>query len=174
MNARIFVVLALLLWLPAPVAAQSDADARLHDSIARSLHSYTRLTIFDDVTAHVDNGVVSISGKVTMPFKKDEIGRRLADVAGAHEVRNEITVLPVSIEDDELRKRVARAIYGNSAFLRYAAMPRPPIRIIVENGDVTLRGIVPTEVDRALARSLASGKGGRSVTCALRTESESR
>lgn len=174
MNARILAALALLLWLPVTVAAQSEPDARLHDSITRSLHSYTRLTIFDDVTSQVQNGVVTVAGKVTMPFKKDEIARRLADVAGVQEVHNDITVLPMSIEDDELRKRVARAIYGNSAFFRYAAMPRPPIHIVVENGDVTLMGIVPTEVDRALARSLAAGKGERSVTCALKTESESR
>jgi osmotically-inducible protein OsmY len=174
MNARILFALALLLCLPLTALAQDEPDDRLHNGIARSLQSYTRLTIFDDVSAHVENGVVTISGKVTMPFKKDEIARRLEDVAGVQEVRNEIVVLPVSIEDDELRKRVARAIYGNPAFYRYAAMPRPPIHIIVENGGVTLTGVVPTDVDRALARSLASGKGERSVTCALRTESASR
>ena len=174
MNARILAALALLLWLPVTAAAQNETDARLHDAIARSLQSYQRLTIFDEVSALVQNGVVTVSGKVTMPFKKDEIARRLTDVAGVREVRNDITVLPVSIEDDELRRRVARGIYGNSAFYRYAAMPRPPIHIIVENGDVTLMGIVPTDVDRALARSLARGKGERSVTCALRTESELR
>jgi osmotically-inducible protein OsmY len=174
MNARILAALALLLWLPVTAAAQNQPDARLHDAITRSLQSYARLTIFDEVSAHVENGVVTLSGKVTMPFKKTEIGRRLADVAGVQEIRNEITVLPVSVEDDELRRRVARAIYGNSAFYRYAAMPRPPIHIIVENGDVTLTGTVPTDVERALARSLAAGKGERSVTCALRTESELR
>ena len=174
MNARILFALALLLCLPLTALAQDEPDDRLHNGIARSLQSYTRLTIFDDVSAHVENGVVTISGKVTMPFKKDEIARRLEDVAGVQDVRNEIVVLPVSIEDDELRKRVARAIYGNPAFYRYAAMPRPPIHIIVENGGVTLTGVVPTDVDRALARSLASGKGERSVTCALRTESASR
>jgi hyperosmotically inducible periplasmic protein len=174
MNARILAALALLLWLPVSAAAQNEPDARLHDTITRSLGSYARLTIFDQVSADVQNGVVTLSGKVTMRFKKDEIARRVADVAGVQEVRNDITVLPVSIADDELRRRVARAIYGNSAFYRYAAMPRPPIHIIVENGDVTLMGIVPTDVDRALARSLAAGKGERSVTCALRTESELR
>ena len=174
MNARILAALALLLSLPLTALAQDDPDARLLDGVRRSLQSYTRLTIFDDVTAHVENGVVIVLGKVTMPFKKDEIAKRLSDVAGVLEVRNEIAVLPVSIEDDDLRKRVARAIYGNPVFYRYAAMARPPIHVIVENGGVTLTGVVPTEVDRAQARSLASGNGERSVTCALRTESASR
>ncbi|MDQ3487590.1 MAG: BON domain-containing protein [Acidobacteriota bacterium] len=174
MSARILAALALLVCLPLTASAQFDTDARLQDEITSSLRSYTRLTIFDDVTSQVQNGIVTIAGKVTMPFKKDEIARRLADLGGVEELRNDIQVLPVSIEDDELRKRVARAIYGNSAFFRYAAMPRPPIHIIVDNGYVTLMGIVPTEVDRALARSLAAGNGERGVTCALRTESESR
>lgn len=172
MNARITAALVLVLWLPRPAVAQ---DARLHDDITRSLLSYTRLTIFDDVDALVQqHGIVTISGKVTLPFKRDELARRLADIPGVQEVRNNIQVLPVSSEDDELRKRIARAIYGNSAFYRYAGMPRPPIHIIVENGGVTLMGVVPTDVDRVLARSLATGRGERSVTCALRTEAEAR
>lgn len=174
MNARILAALALLLCFPLQAAAQGDADARLRDDLTRSLQSYTRLTIFDDITTQVQSGVVTVAGKVTMPFKKDDIGRRVAGISGVQEVRNDIEVLPVSIEDDELRKRVARAIYGNPAFYRYAAMPHPPIHIVVENGRVTLTGIVPTDVDRALARALAAGKGERSVTCTLRTEAESR
>lgn len=169
MNARTLATLALLLCSPLALAAQHDADTRLNDEVARSLRSYTPLTIFDDVTSQVQNGIVTISGKVTMPSKKTEIGRRVALLAGVHEVRNDIEVLPVSIEDEELRKRVARAIYGNPAFYRYAAMAHPPIHIVVENGRVTLTGVVPSGVDRALARSLAAGQGARSVTCALRT-----
>ena len=44
------------------------------------------------------------------------------------QVNNEITVLPVSQFDDELRFRIARAIYSNSAFSNYAAMANPPAR----------------------------------------------
>ena len=174
MNARILAALALLLCLPLTALAQDDPDARLLHGVSRSLQSYTRLTIFDDVTAHVENGVVTVLGKVTMPFKKDEIAKRLSEVAGILEVRNEITVLPVSVEDDGLRKRVARAIYGNPAFYRYAAMAKPPIHIIVENGRVTLTGVVNSNVERVLARSLATGLGEFSVDSQLRTDAEMR
>ena len=87
---------------------------------------------------------------------------------------NEIEVLPVSIYDDELRRKIARAIYGNSAFWRYAAMVNPPIHIIVERRRVTLTGVVGTEVDRPLARSLATGRGKLSVVNELRTDAEVR
>lgn len=163
------LALALALCLPLPAAAQTDADTRLHAEISRALHAYSRLTIFDDVAITVEQGAVTLTGKVTLPFKKDEVGSRVAAVDGVRELRNDIGILPVSIEDDELRKRLARAIYGNPAFHRYAAMPNPPIHILVEHGRVTLTGIVPTELDRTLARSLAAGHGERSVTCALET-----
>ena len=72
-------------------------------------------------------------------------------------------MLPVSPYDDELRSRIARAIYGNTAFWNYAAMPNPPIHIVVQNGHVTLTGVVQNNVDRMLARSLATTFGAFTV-----------
>ena len=68
-------------------------------------------------------------------------------------------MLPVSQFDDELRFRIARAIYGNSSFWNYAAMANPPIHIVVNRGHVTLTGVVNSNVERMLARSLAIGFG---------------
>ena len=87
---------------------------------------------------------------------------------------NNIDVLPVSPYDEDLRLKIARAIYGNSAFWRYGASANPPIHIIVERGHVTLTGVVNSNVDRVLARSLATGFGELSVTNALLTDAEMR
>jgi len=81
-------------------------------------------------------------------------------------------VLPVSSWDDELRFRIARAIYGNSSFWTYGAMANPPIHIVVENGRVTLEGVVNSNVDRMIARSIASSFGAFSVTNNLKTDAE--
>ena len=81
-------------------------------------------------------------------------------------------MLPVSQFDDELRLQIARAIYGNSNFWRYGSMVNPPIHIIVENGRVTLEGVVNSNVDRMLARSIASSFGAFSVTNNLQTDAE--
>ena len=86
----------------------------------------------------------------------------------------EITVLPVSQFDDELRYRIARSIYGNSNFWNYAIMANPPIHIVVEHGRVTLTGVVQSNVDRMLARSLATQFGALSVTNELKTDAEVR
>jgi hyperosmotically inducible protein len=175
MKFRIFTIaLASLLWLPLAAGAQHAPDAWLTDRVVGSVTSYTRFTIFDDIDVLVENGAVTLRGKVTMPFKRDDIVRRVEAIEGVRSVRNEIEVLPVSIQDDVLRRKIARAIYGNSAFWQLAALPHPPIHIIVERGRVTLTGVVPSEVDRALARSLATGHGEFSVVSALRTDAEMR
>ena len=157
-------------------AASVDVDDRkdfqVFKDVATSVERYAQFTIFDDVSASVKDGVVTLTGKVTMPYKRDDIGRRVAKVDGVSDVRNQMTVLPVSQFDQELRYRIARSIYNNSNFWNYAIMAYPPIHIIVEHGRVTLTGVVQSEVDRMLARSLATQFGALSVTNALKTDAE--
>jgi osmotically-inducible protein OsmY len=171
-RASLAVTFALVATLATGAFAQDRRDVRLADDIGRSITGYPQLTIFDDINATVDNGMVVLSGKVTMPFKRDDLGKRIAKIDGVRNVRNDIGVLPVSQFDDQLRYRVSRAIYGNPSFWNYAAMANPPIHIIVEGGHVTLAGVVNSNVERMLARSLATGLGELSVTNALKTDAE--
>jgi osmotically-inducible protein OsmY len=171
-----WTVCALLVWsaTAARAAAQDSPDIGIALDISRQIERYPQFTIFDHVSGTVENGVVTLTGKVTMPFKKNDIVRRAGEVRGVREVLNRIDVLPVSQYDEELRVRIARAIYGNSAFWQYGARANPPIHIIVERGHVTLTGVVNSNVDRMLARSLAIGFGELSVTNDLRTDAEMR
>ena len=169
MPSRIsFAVFAACFYCALSASAQAR-DAQLAD-ITRAVQTYSRYTVFDDVHAQVDAGAVTLTGKVTLPLKKDELGKRVAGLPGVTTVQNDIEVLARSPIDDDLRQRIARAIYGNSAFWRYAAMPTPPIRILVERGRVTLTGVVATDSDRMLARSLATGLGETSLVCDLRID----
>lgn len=172
MSVRSLASVVVALLLAAPAVAQDRTDMRLVQDIVRTVNTCSSFTIFDDVGAEVDNGVVTLTGKVTMPYKRDEIGRRVAGIKGVREVANRIEVLPVSTFDEDLRHRIARAIYGNPSFWTYATMANPPIHIIVEGGRVTLTGVVSTNVDRMLARSLATGWGELSVSNELRTDAE--
>jgi osmotically-inducible protein OsmY len=158
------------LALASGAAAQDRRDQRLADEISASVRRYPQFTIFDDVSGHVEDGVVVLTGKVTMPYKKTAIEREVARIDGVREVQSVITILPVSNYDDDLRRRVARAIYGSPSFWTYAAMANPPIHIIVENGRVTLTGVVNSSIERAMARSLATGLGELSVVNELRTD----
>jgi hyperosmotically inducible protein len=147
-------------------------DFQVAKDIAKAVQRYTQFTIFDDVSANVKDGAVTLTGKVTMPYKREDIEKRIAKVDGVRSVNDQISVLPVSQFDDELRYRIARSIYNNSNFWNYAVMPNPPIHIVVEHGRVTLTGVVQSNVDRMLARSLATQFGALSVTNALKTDAE--
>jgi len=149
-------------------------DFQVLKDVATTVERYVHFTIFDDVSANVKDGTVTLSGRVTMPYKKDDIEKRVAKVNGVMSVKDDITVLPVSTFDDQLRARIARGIYNNSNFWNYAIMPNPPIHIVVERGRVTLTGVVGSDVDRMLARSIASQSGALSVTCDLKTDAEMR
>ena len=153
-------------------SAPERKSLQVLNDVTRQVRQYTRFTIFDDVNVAVDSGVVRLTGKVTAPFKKDDIAARVARVDGVQEVRNDLAVLPVSPFDDDLRYRIARAIYSNAAFWHYAAMAYPPIHIVVEHGRVTLTGVVNSNVERMLARSLATTFGAFSVKNDLRTDAE--
>ena len=158
----------------AAVGQPDRKDFQVFKDVATSVERYTQFTIFDDVSANVKDGVVTLTGKVTMPYKRDDIARRVAKIDGVRSVTDRIDVLPVSQFDDQLRMRIARSIYGNANFWNYGIMPNPPIHIVVEHGRVTLTGVVQSNVDRMLARSLATQFGALSVTNDLKTDAEMR
>jgi osmotically-inducible protein OsmY len=73
---------------------------------------------------------------------------------------NDVNVLPVSGFDDSIRRLTARAIYRDSVLSRYAIDPVKPIRIVVDNGHVTLYGTVESAMDKNIAGMRASGVPG--------------
>jgi len=175
MRKSVVSAIAVLgLFVSATAFAQPRKDLQIFNDVSRQVQRYVYFTIFDDVSASVDQGVVTLTGKVTMPFKVKEIARRAEKVEGVTTVVNKIEVLPVSIYDDELRYEIARAIYGNPSFWQYAAMTNPPIHIIVDRGRVTLTGVVNSNVERMLARSIATSFGAFEVTNDLKTDAEVR
>ena len=175
MFARLVVTaLVVLAAVTSAGATGQPENLQVFRDVQRQVLQYPHFTIFDSVSAQVDNGTVILIGKVTMPYKRNDIERRVAEVSGVKQVNNEITVLPVSLFDDELRFRISRALYGNSNFWRYGSMVNPPIHIIVENGRVTLEGVVNSNIDRMLARSIASSFDAFEVTNNLKTDAEAK
>ena len=149
-------------------------DLQLFNDVATAVNRYTQFTIFDNVDVAVKDGTVTLTGDVTMPYKREDIEKRVAKVDGVRQLRNRIKVLPVSLSDDQLRYRIARAIYDDPNFWKYAIGPNPPIHIIVEHGRVTLAGVVNNEMDRLIARSLAHQFPALSVKNDLKTNTEVR
>ncbi len=175
MLRRLVLVAAVVALLPSLVFAQPERkNFQVVQDVAREVNRYTRFTVFDDVSVAADHGVVTLTGKVTMPYKADDLGRIVKRVSGVTQVKNQITVLPTSLFDEDLRYRIARAIYNNPGFWQYAAMVNPPIHILVENGHVTLTGVVNNNVERMMAQSIASSSLAFSVSNKLKTDAEAK
>jgi hyperosmotically inducible protein len=177
MAKHVSAIIALTLLLSSygkAIAQPTRDDSLVFADIAEQVNRYTHYTVFDSVSALADEGRVVLTGWVTQPFKRDDIERRVRRVEGVHSIENAIGVLPVSHFDDELRFRIAHAIYGHSSFWHYASLANPPIHIVVNRGRVALEGIVNNNVERMLARSLATGFGAFEVSNDLRTEAELR
>jgi osmotically-inducible protein OsmY len=171
MFARYIAASMLVLGLGISAAAASQSSLQTYDEVSRQVLRYPHFTIFDNVEAKLDGDVLTLTGKVTMPYKKTDIERRVAKVDGVSTVRNLITVLPVSRFDDELRWQIASAIYRHPAFVHYSRV-NPPIHIIVERGHVTLEGVVANDMDRTIARSIASSFSSFSLKTELKTDDE--
>ncbi len=167
--AMLGLLLGALVATPAQVSAQIS-DRALGEKVADAIRNYAKFSIFDDVNIQVDNRNVVLTGRVTIPLKKEEIGKRVARIDGIRSFTNEIGVLPVSQMDDRLRFVLANAIYNHPAFWRYASLANPPIHIIVEHQRVILTGVVDSQVDKMLAFSLAQVGSNLGVENKLRIE----
>ena len=176
MTLRTLTVLSTLMLSSALVfAAPERKTLHVFEDAQEEVHRYAFYTIFDDVNIGIDEkGIVSLTGYVTGPHKARDLENRVARVEGVTAINNELEVLRVSRHDDRLRYAVARAIYGNTHFWRYAIGSTPPIHIVVNRGHVTLTGVVTNAFDRQLAETFARRALAFSVTNDLRTNKEAR
>uniref|UniRef100_Q028Z7 Transport-associated n=1 Tax=Solibacter usitatus (strain Ellin6076) TaxID=234267 RepID=Q028Z7_SOLUE len=127
--------------------------------------------VFDNLAYRVDGTTVTLLGQVRLPTLKSDAGNVVKGIEGVTRVDNQIQVLPNSPMDDRIRMATYRAIFGKPGLDRYAMQAVPPIHIIVDNGKVTLEGVVASEADKNQAGIYANGVPGVfSVTNNLRVE----
>jgi hyperosmotically inducible protein len=158
----------------APASEQASAEAQLAKKVRKELVTLPWYGVFDNLAYEINGSTVTLHGQVVQPSTRKDAGRRVAKLKGVERVVNNIEVLPLSPFDDDIRARTYRAIFGfNSPLFRYGRGVNPSIHIIVNNGRVTLEGVVATEGDRRFAYALANGVSGVfAVTNNLRAESE--
>jgi hyperosmotically inducible protein len=135
--------------------ARGESDQKVAEEVAKAVNRYPNFTIYDDVSLEIDEGAVTLHGRVTMPYKSEEIGTRVSKVLGVQSVENRIETLPVNIGDQRLRAALLYRIYGDSLFREYASRANPPIHIVVERGRVALTGAVRSEVEKRKAEHIA-------------------
>lgn len=166
MKLRTLILACTILALGSAVlgrqAAQPSATAteRITREVRHELLMLPYLDVFDNLTYKVDGYNVSLMGQVTNPTLKSDAGNAVKKIEGVEQVDNQIEVLPNSPMDDQLRRRLFRAIYYYPALQKYAMGVQKPIRIIVKNGKVTLEGVVDSEADKNIANIRARGVSG--------------
>jgi hyperosmotically inducible periplasmic protein len=125
------------------VEVQSNVpDDQLQQTLSDKLR-YDRVGFgiaFNAITLGVQNGVVTLGGSVHDYPSKDSALAIAATTPGVKDIVDNIEVAPTSMFDDDLRLKLFRAIYGSPTLQKYAMDPQKPIRIVVDNGKVTLLG----------------------------------
>ena len=160
----LFVI--LLLAIPMVALANSPAaqpqeekkqrsEAKYREKLAKEVrHQLVMLpwySVFDSLVYKVEGDKVILSGQVTRPTLKSDAEAAVKSIEAVSSVVNNIEVLPLSPMDDQIRRAVYRAIYGDPGLSRYSIQAVPSIHIIVKNGNVTLEGVVDNEADKNLA-----------------------
>lgn len=144
-------------------------QSKLEKEVRHELVLLPYYSVFDNLTYSVSGDVVTLGGQVTRPTLKSDAENVVKKIEGVSKVINNIEVLPLSPNDDQIRRAVYRAIYSNDVLSRYSLGAVPPIHIIVKNGNVTLEGVVSSEMDKNVANIQANGVPGVfSVTNNLR------
>jgi osmotically-inducible protein OsmY len=138
------------------------SDQQLQQQLANKLR-YDRIgygIVFNSLTLGVQDGIATVGGSVHDYPSRDSALAIVETTPGVRGVRDNIQVQPTSTFDDDLRIRLAEAIYGQQAMRKYAIDPQAPIRIVVNNGHVTLAGVVDSAMDKQIAETQAKSVPG--------------
>src|SRR5258708_20483315 len=156
LSALALATVCLPVW-----ADKSDKGVdRISREVRHELVTLPFYNVFDDLAYKVDGSTVTLYGYVTQPTLKSDSERAVRRIEGVTNVVNNIEVLPLSPNDDQIRRAVYRAIYSHDVVYRYSLGAVPPIHIIVKNGDITLEGVVNSEMDKNVANIQANSRPG--------------
>ena len=164
-HPRLLTAVAMLLVTSCSLIAQqpppSDrAVERITKEVRHELLMLPYLGVFDNLAYKVDGYNVTLLGQVTRPTLKSDAENVVKKIEGVEKVDNQIEVLPPSPMDDQIRRRLYRAIYGFPSLQKYSMGVQQPIRIIVKGGNATLEGVVDNEADKNTAGIRAKSVSG--------------
>lgn len=136
-------------------------ESRIAREVRHELLTQPFYGVFDDLAYRVDGTTVTLLGATANPTLKSDAVNSVKRIEGVTSVNDQIELLPVSPNDDQIRRAEYRAIYGDP-FLgpRYGIRAVPSIHIIVKNGHVTLEGVVANHMDYQLVYTRANGVPG--------------
>jgi hyperosmotically inducible protein len=138
----------------------NNSQDRISREVRHELVMLPYYGVFDNLAYNVNGGVVTLYGQVTRPTLKSDAANVVKKIEGVTRVDNQIEVLPLSPMDDQIRRAEYRAIYSEPSLNLYGMQAVPPIHIIVDNGKVTLVGVVDNATDKNIAGVRANAVPG--------------
>ncbi len=168
-SKRIYLVIGMLLLGIAQAGAQDQSQLhaapamntqRIVKEVRHELLMLPYYDVFDNIQYKVEGYNVTLIGYVTNPVVKSDAGNAVKRIEGVEAVNNQIEVLPPAPMDNQIRRRVFRAVYGFPSLQKYDMPVIKPIRIIVKGGHVTLEGVVDNETDKNTAGIRANSVPG--------------
>jgi Predicted periplasmic or secreted lipoprotein len=151
---------ALVIFAAVSFAQSEKGEQRIIREVRHQLVTLPYYTVFDNLSYKVAGDAVTLEGQVVRPTLKSDSERVVKSIEGVETVVNNIEVLPLSPNDDRIRRAVYRSIYSKPGLDQYAMRAVPTIHIIVKNGHVTLTGAVAREMDKQQAGIAANTVSG--------------
>jgi hyperosmotically inducible protein len=149
------LLLSIVVITPASAGTSGGQETKANQNLVREVRHQLLLlpyyTVFDNLAFKVDGDRVTLEGQVTRPTLKSDAEAAVKSIEGISGVTNNIEVLPPSPMDDQLRRALYRAIYGDPQLSKYGWSSMPSIHIIVKSGHVSLEGVVDNDTDKNLA-----------------------
>ena len=148
------------------VNAQSYAGGNYRGNTALEQQIFKRLIalpyygVFDHIAYKVNGGTVTLYGKVISLGTKRDAANAVRRIPGVVDVVNNIEELPPSSFDNQIRRGILRSFTNSAGLWPYLREPNPSVRIIVENGHVTLEGYVNNRGTANTMNILANGIPG--------------
>jgi hyperosmotically inducible protein len=160
-NRSLALFLAVIAFSLVSVIAQNVSDnkttAALEQQIFKKILRLPYYEVFDHIGYTVNGDTVVLSGKVHNGINKSGAENAVEDIAGVNRVVNNIEILPPSPFDDGIRRNLYRDLSNMAGLSSYLWHVNPSVRLIVENGHITLEGHVRNRGDYNLMYIVARG-----------------
>lgn len=156
-------------------ANTETSNTKLAKQVRHQLLMLPYYGVFDNLAYSIEGDKVTLHGQVVNPSTRSDAARSVARIDGVSEVINNIQVLPLSGFDDSIRVNTYRALTRTAGLYRYFMGTNPSLHIVVENGHLTLTGVVSNKMDQRLAYITASSVPGVfSVTNDLQVDGDNK
>lgn len=161
--------LAIMMFSLVNVNAQDsslDASAAtIEREVQKKILRLPYYEVYDHITFKVNGDTVTLSGKVRNAVNKGGAEDAVKRIAGVRNVNNNIEILPVGSHDESIRRNLYRTLSNAGSLSRYLWTVNPPVRLIVDRGNISLEGVVDNQGDYNMMKIMASGvPGAFSVT----------